>query len=378
MKIIIDDKIPYIKGVFENKADVIYLPGAEISNRHLADADALIVRTRTRCTRELLEGTSVKYIATATIGFDHIDTSYCNQAGIAWSNAPGCNAESVNQYLASALTYYAAEKKISLKDKTIGIIGVGNVGSRVARTAGLLGMKVLLNDPPRARKEGPEEFVDLRNILANADIISLHVPLNMDGLDKTWHMVNKCFLELWQKKELLINTCRGEVMETSEVAKGIKRGTLGNAIVDCWENEPDIDPVLLDLSMIGTPHIAGYSRDGKANGTSQCVQAVSRFFKLGIDNFYPDVIEAPFFPNIIIEGSGKSEEEILSAAIQSTYEISHDDRALRENPQDFEKLRGDYPVRREFHAYKISPKNIDQSTMIKLNKLGFKQNNYES
>lgn len=371
MKIVVDDKIPYIKGVFEGKAEVEYIPGTLIDSRHLKDADALIVRTRTKCNRELLEGSKVRFIATATIGFDHIDTEYCRSAGIEWTNAPGCNAESVNQYMASALTHWAGEKNILLKEKTIGIVGVGNVGSKVARTAQILGMKVLLNDPPRARKEGPAEFVDLRNILAEADIISLHVPLNLEGLDKTWHMVNKCFLELWENPGLIINTCRGEVMDTHDIMTRIEKGKLEDYIIDCWEDEPDISLNLLEESFIGTPHIAGYSRDGKANGTAQCVQAVSRFFKLGMDSFYPDVIEAPFFPNIILDGSGKGEEEILSTAIQSTYDIKQDDRALRENPRDFEKLRGDYPVRREFHAFNITCSNVDQGTIKSIRELGF-------
>ncbi|MDX1284375.1 MAG: NAD(P)-dependent oxidoreductase, partial [Draconibacterium sp.] len=185
MKIIIDDKIPYIKGAFENLAEVVYLPGKETTPEVVKDADAIITRTRTICNQELLEGSKVKFIATATIGFDHIDTDYCKQAGIEWTNAPGCNAESVNQYIASALFSWSMRKRIDLAGLTIGVVGVGNVGSRVAKTCEILGMKVLLNDPPRERAEGPEQFVSLETIQKEADIITLHVPLNLEGEDAT-------------------------------------------------------------------------------------------------------------------------------------------------------------------------------------------------
>ncbi len=371
MKFVIDDKIPYIRGVLEAYANVKYIPGSKITRNDLMDSDGLIIRTRTHCDSHLLEGTTVKYIATATIGFDHIDTEYCRQAGIEWTNAPGCNAESVNQYIASALTHWSAERKILLKAKTIGIIGVGNVGSKVARTASILGMNVLLNDPPRARKEGPENFVELKQILEEADIISLHVPLNLKGRDKTYHMADNEFINTWKKPILLINTCRGEVMETRGVKKTLEAGAIKDCIVDCWENEPNIDIDFLDKCLIGTPHIAGYSRDGKANGTVQCVQAISRNFNLGLDSWQPDEIESPYFPIILLNGEGMDQETLISTAIQSTYVIQHDDDALRAVPANFEKLRGEYPVRREFHAFTLKTRNIDEQTLQKLRILGF-------
>lgn len=196
MKIIVDNKIPYIKGVLEPFAEVIYLPGNLTTAEIVKDADALITRTRTICSQEVLQGSAVKYIATATIGFDHIDTKYCKAAGIEWNNAPGCNAESVNQYIASALFSYSIRKGIQLKNKTIGIVGVGQVGTRVAKTCGILGLKVFLNDPPRARIEGLSEFVSLETIQEQADIISLHVPLNKQATDNTCHLVNEKFLNI--------------------------------------------------------------------------------------------------------------------------------------------------------------------------------------
>ena len=371
MKIVIDDKIPYIQGALEPYAEVKYIPGSAIKSHDLKDADCLITRTRTHCNKELLHASKVKFIATATIGYDHIDTDYCKEAGIEWTNAPGCNSESVNQYVSSALAFWSDKNKISLKDLTIGIIGVGNVGSKVARTAEILGLKVLLNDPPRVRKEGQGKFVEIDQILEESNIITLHVPLNREGIDKTLHMAGHEFITRWKKPCLLINTCRGEVVNTKAIRESLKDKILGDCVIDCWENEPGIDLDFLNSSFIGTPHIAGYSRDGKANGTKQSVQAVSRFFNLGLDDWSPENIEKPHFPNILMNGEGLKEEEILRSAIQSTYDIRHDDQNLKSKPADFEYLRGNYPVRREFRAFTITSKNINTHTENKLRELGF-------
>lgn len=371
MKIIIDDKIPYIKGAFEPFAEVVYLPGSKTTPAVVKDADALITRTRTICNRELLEGSKVKFIATATIGYDHIDTEYCKMAGIAWTNAPGCNAESVNQYIASALFSYAEKKGTCLRDKTIGVVGVGHVGSKVARTCEIIGMKVLCNDPPRERKEGPGIFSSLEKIQHEADIITFHVPLNMKGKDATFHLVNEKFVRELKKQPLLINSCRGEVFDSSAIVNGKKSKKISGFIADCWENEPGIDLNLLDLADYGTPHIAGYSKDGKANGTKMSVQAVSRFFNLGIDNWKPENVELPESATIEIDGDKKSEPSVLAEAVLSTYSIKTDDKALREAPQLFENLRGDYPVRREFAAYTVKIKNTEAETIEKLRKMGF-------
>ena len=372
MKIIIDDKIPYIKGALEPFAEVIYLPGSETTAEVVKNADAIITRTRTKCNKEILEGSKVKFIATATIGFDHIDTEYCKHAGIEWTNAPGCNAESVNQYISSALFSYSLQKRVDLKDKTIGIVGVGQVGSRVAKTCEILGMKVLLNDPPRERAEGSEKFVSLKTIQEEADFISFHVPLNIEGEDATYHLTNEVFLQNLKKKPLLINSCRGEVFDTWAINQSTKSNNISGVIIDCWENEPNLNIDLLKNSDIGTPHIAGYSKDGKANGTKMSVQAISRFFNLGIENWEPSGVELP--ENIVIEidGNQRREYTILAEAVLSTYYIEDDNDNLRTNPSDFEKLRGDYPVRREFDSYKISAKNIKKKTLDKLKELGFK------
>ncbi len=372
MKIIIDDKIPYIKGALETVAEVIYLPGNKTTPEIVKDADAIITRTRTICNEKLLKGSSVKFIATATIGYDHIDTAYCKQAGIEWTNAPGCNAESVNQYIASALFSWSMNKRTDLAGKTIGIVGVGQVGSRIAKTCEILEMNVLLNDPPRARAEGARKFVSIKTIQDEADIITFHVPLIMTGIDTTIHMVDKKFLLNVRKKPLIINSCRGEVFNSEDVFNTLKSGNISGLIIDCWENEPNINLELLKLVDIGTPHIAGYSKDGKANGTKMSVQAVSKFFKLGLDDWQPEKVEAPENPLIEIDGTQRREYSILAEAILSTYNIENDDDALRSSPELFEKLRGDYPVRREFNSFNIKTKNIEKETILKLEKLGFK------
>jgi erythronate-4-phosphate dehydrogenase len=371
MKIIIDDKIPYIRGAFEPFAEVVYLPGSKTTSQVVKDADAIVTRTRTRCNRELLEGSRVKFITTATIGFDHIDTEYCREAGIEWTNAKGCNAESVNQYIASALFSWSMKSRIDLKNKTIGVIGVGHVGSKVGRFCETIGMKVLLNDPPRERIEGSENFVALKELQDEADIITFHVPLNMTGKDATFHMADDKFIQSLKKKPLLINSCRGEVTETFAVKNALRNGKISGFIADCWENEPEIDLELLNLADYGTPHIAGYSKDGKANGTKMSVQVISRFFNLGIDNWEPENVELPEKTIIEIDGNQRREYSILAEAVLSTYDIENDDEALRGNPHFFEKLRGDYPVRREFDSYTIAAKNIENKTLNKLKKLGF-------
>ena len=372
MKIIIDDKIPYIKGAFEEVAEVIYLPGSKTTPEIVKDADAIVTRTRTICNKELLNGSTVKFIATATIGYDHIDTDYCEKAGITWTNAPGCNSKSVEQYIASVLMVLADRKKLQLKDLCIGVVGVGNVGSKVAAVCNLLGMKVLLNDPPRERAEGSTAFVSLQQVVEEADIITLHVPLNLKGEDATFHLGNEAFLTSLKRKPILINSCLGEVIETNAVKTALKTGKLSGFVCDCWENEPNIDLELLDLTELATPHIAGYSKDGKATGTRMSVLAISNYFGLGLNNWQPKGVELPDHPFIILDGTGKSEQEIISETILTTYDIRNDDQLFRNDPSLFEQLRGDYPTRREFPAFTIIPIHVGADIIGILRKLGFK------
>ncbi len=372
MKIIADDKIPFLKGVLEPFAEVIYLPGKQISNKILRDADVLLTRTRTKCTESLLKGTRVKFIGTATIGFDHIDTHFCEKNKIFWTNAPGCNSLSVQQYMAAALLKIAAEFRFSLKGKTIGIVGVGNVGSKVEKLALTLGMNVLLNDPPRARKEGEKNFVDLGTILYKSDIVTLHVPLNVVGEDYTWHLINEKSFKKMKKGTWFINTSRGEVAETGALKEALRSGKLAGAVIDVWEQEPDLDLDLMAKTFLATPHIAGYSTDGKANGTSRIINTLSSHFNLPLKNWYPGNVPKPEAPVISIGGIGKTDEEIIREAVSHTYNIDEDNINLRFSPSDFEKQRGDYKLRREFTAYTVKLNGGTKHVRKLLEQLGFK------
>lgn len=345
MKIITDDKIPYIKEAISKIADeVVYVPGKDFTPELVHDADALIIRTRTHCNRELLEGSRVKFIATATIGFDHIDTDYCRRSGITWSNAPGCNSASVAQYIESVLALLKLTKGKKLDEMCIGIVGVGNVGSKIIKVAELQGMRVLLNDLPREEKEGNAAFCSLEKIAQECDVITFHVPLYKEGKYKTFHLADESFFRSLKRKPILINTSRGEVVDTHALLQALQTGGVSEAIIDVWENEPEINLELLDKAFISTPHIAGYSADGKANATRMSLDAICRFFK--IEAAYTILPPAPD-SNII---QAASHEE----AFLKMYDPRQDSDILKAHPERFEQLRGNYPLRREKNAYSIN------------------------
>ena len=373
IKIIADSKIPFLKGVLDNASNIEYAAPSEITKEKVNDADALIVRTRTKCNADLLEGSKVKFIATATIGYDHIDTKYCDSKNIKWVNAPGCNSSSVKQYIASALLTLAEIKKLDLSKMTIGIIGVGNVGSKIASVSEILGMKVLLNDPPRERTEGKEKFVALDKLISESDIITFHVPLNKAGIDKTFHMADESFFSRMKGEKILFNSSRGEVVETNALKNAIRNKIISASLLDVWENEPEIDKELLNLVDIATPHIAGYSADGKANGTSVCVKEISSFFGLGIDfDWYPEYVPSPESGKYLeFNCAGKSQQEILKEIICATYEILKDDSTLRTSVETFEKQRNSYPVRREFPFFSVKLLNSTSEIDMKVSRLGF-------
>lgn len=354
MKIIIDDKIPFIRGAFEPFADVAYIPGKKISPEDVRDADALLTRTRTFCDRELLGESAVKVIATATIGYDHIDTAWCESRGIVWRNAPGCNSGSVAQYVASALLSLARKHGLRLQGMTLGVVGVGNVGSKVAAAARALGMKVLLNDPPRSRREGPEAFVSLETLVASSDIITLHVPLNEDGPDATRHLFDEQLLARMSPGQILINSSRGPVVDNAALKQALAEKRLRAAVLDVWEGEPGIDLELMGLLDYATPHIAGYSADGKANGTMMSVRTVAEVLGLPLSGWMPYELPEPDGGlSFEIDARGRGMQEVLTEAVLHTYDIQADTDALRSDPALFEKLRGDYPVRREAPAFSV-------------------------
>ena len=336
MKVIVVNKIPYIAGEIEKIADkVVYLPGDAFTKEEVKEADALVVRTRTHCNRDLLEGSQVKFIVTATIGFDHIDTEYCHEAGIAWTNCPGCNAGSVEQYIHSVLLLLKREKGLKFEEATLGIVGVGHVGSRVKRMAESLGMKVLLNDPPRADK-GEKGFVDLAKIAEACDVITFHTPLYMEGNYRTYHLAGEDFLFSLQKNPYIINSSRGEVVDTASLLAALSAGKVRGVVIDTWEYEPVISRELMEVAFLATPHIAGYSADGKANATRMSLEALARFFGVEADF----CVMPPEYSGI--QFSDDAEEAYLQA-----YNPTRDSEWLKKCPEKFEWFRGSYPLRRE-------------------------------
>lgn len=341
MKIIIDSSIPFVQGVFEPYADVVYKQWDEFGREDVADADALIIRTRTKCDAELLEGSSVKVISTVTIGTDNIDLEYCRERGIYVRNAAGCNAGGVMNYVFSALYGVAARKSIKLEGYTMGIIGVGSAGRRVEAVARSLGFRILKNDPPRMLEEGPADFCPLDYLIENSDIISLHVPLN----ENTRGMVDEEFLRKVKPGAIFINVARGEVVDDEALKDAIPK--LGAVIVDTWNNEPDVDKELLNMVDIATPHIAGYSYQGKQNGTAAAVRTVARFFGIQqLIDFFPASNVAEL-EAVKLDVHGKSQGQIASL-FQYNYPIFTDDFMFRVNPDDFVRLRANYSYRREF------------------------------
>ena len=337
MKVIVDEKIPYIEDAIAKIADeVIYAPGNGFTPELIKEADALIVRTRTKCNRQLLEGSNVQFIATATIGYDHIDTLYCREAGISWINAPGCNANSVAEYIEACLTLLQEERRLPLNSMTMGIVGVGHVGTLVAQKAATFGMKVLKNDPPRAAREGITDFSTLQQLADECDIISFHTPLSREGEYSTYHLAGESFFRSLRKKPILINTSRGEVINTTALLQAMNNERIStDVIMDVWENEPDINRQLLQRAYIATPHIAGYSADGKGNATRMALEGLCRHFGIAaqID------IKLPRRPeNKSVHSTG---------SILSVYNPIRDSNWLKAAPERFEEFRNNYPVRRE-------------------------------
>lgn len=331
--IIIEDRIPFIKGVLEPYADVTYLPSADINAAAMRDADALITRTRTICDATLLDGSRCSLIATATIGTDHIDLDYCRDHGIKVVNAPGCNAPGVGQYVSRALIQlYGAER---LKDMTIGVVGVGNVGRIVERWTRGLGMQSLLCDPPRAEREGADGFVDIDFIYRHADVITYHTPLTKTGTHPTYHLFDAASVQKLGRHPLIINAARGGVVDNAVLLSALQSGAVSGAVMDCWEGEPDIDRVLLDRCAIATPHIAGYSREGKIRATVMAVETVCDHFGFP----HPQWDEKP----------GPVPASVTPASVVASYDIMADTAALKSAPQDFEALRNTYRFRSEPH-----------------------------
>ncbi len=331
LKIIIERNIPFIKGILDDIAHVEYLSADEIDTKVMRDADALICRTRTHCDEKLLSDSRCGFIATATIGTDHIDLGYCRSRGIVIANAPGCNAPAVAQYVFASLAQIINRP---INGYTIGIVGVGHVGSIVERWARQLGMRVLLCDPPRADIECANKFVSLDVIARECDIITFHTPLTTCGKYPTHHICSDSLLNNVARKPILINCARGEIFDTQAVVKALDAGIVANVVVDCWEGEPQINLTLLEKAAIATPHIAGYSREGKIRATAMALDALAQHFNLTI-------------PNVAQGIAPGAAANVTLQSIAESYNPVTDTLALKSSPIDFESLRNNYNYRRE-------------------------------
>lgn len=331
-RIIIEDKIPAIKGVFDAAADVEYLPVSEITREVLQSADAVITRTRPYLGENLLAGSKLRIIATATIGTDHIDAEYCRRNNIKVVNAPGCNAPAVAQWVMTSIFSMTDGKKP--ESLTVGIVGVGHVGKIVSLWSRQAGFTVLENDPPREQAEGSGKFADINEIAAKADIITFHTPLTKTGKFPTFHLADEKFFKSLKRRPIIINAARGAVIETPALIQALKEGRVSAAAIDCWEGEPEISYELLKMAEIATPHIAGYSREGKLRATEAVIKAVADELNLEV--------QVPFSVPVF-----DPERAIPRELLQESYNPLTDTQNLKNNPGDFEKLRDNYILRSE-------------------------------
>jgi erythronate-4-phosphate dehydrogenase len=378
MLIVADQNIVFVKEAFEALGEVRLMRGREMTPAAVRDATLLLVRSITPVNRALLEGSAIRFVATATIGTDHVDTEYLREAGVAFAAAPGSNANSVAEYITAALLVLAQRQRKPLEGRTIGIVGAGNVGSRVAAKVGALGMRARLNDPPLQRATGAAKYRPIEELM-DCDFITLHVPLEKGGPDPTWHMVAADFLARMRPDAVLLNSSRGAVVDNGALLEALQAGRPGAALLDVFEGEPRIRPALLAKAALATPHIAGYSFDGKVNGTEMIYRAACAFLGRKPDWSPARCMPPPLVPDIEIQPSGAGPEETLREAVLKVYPIERDDAALRklgELPTEeqgawFDRLRAEYPVRREFQNTTV---RLGESGAVaeKLRGIGFK------
>lgn len=360
MKIVADRNIPFVQACFSHLGEVELYNGREISAEVVADADALLVRSITKANEDLLKGSRVRFVATATIGLEHIDCAYLEAQGIGFASAPGSNANSVAEYVVAALLTVAEKNSISLAETSIGIVGVGNVGSRVDAKCQALGMRTVLNDPPLARETGDQRYRPLPE-LADCDFVTLHTPLAFSGPDKTHHLADDAFLRRLKPGVVLLNSSRGQVHDTVALKASIQSGRLKAIVLDVWEGEPAIDIELLDCVDLATPHIAGYSFDGKVAGLITIYEALCQHLDLTPQHSHEDFLPAPEVPSIEIASAPDDMQEMLRQTVQRVYDIRQDDASMRKmltvSPEQrvafFDDLRKNYPRRREFQNTRI-------------------------
>ncbi|MFC1676992.1 4-phosphoerythronate dehydrogenase [Planctomycetota bacterium] len=355
MKILADRNIPFVAEYFSSIGNVQTIAGRDITAKALTEIDILLIRSVTKVTASLLANSNVRFIATATIGIDHIDRQYLSQKNIGFASAPGSNANSVAEYIVAALLNIAQKNNITLHEKSIGVIGAGNVGSKVAQKCAALGMNVLLNDPPLRRETNDSKYLPIEKLF-DCDFITIHTPLTHQGQDKTFHLANEKFFNSLKDGCTFINTSRGAVADTNAIKNAITAGKLKASVLDVWENEPNIDTELLEMTDIATPHIAGYSYDGKVAGMIMIYKAACEHFNLTPKFDTVDFLPAPPLPQLQINAQPNQQQKVLLETVEKIYDIKSDDAGLRDvlkTPADergkfFTQLRKNYPIRREF------------------------------
>ena len=381
VQFMVDEEIPFAREAFSHLGSVTLLPGRAMTREALREADALIVRSVTKVDATLLDETNVQFVGTATTGIEHIDREYLAARNIAFAAALGCNANAVAEYVLTALLVTAHAKGLVLSGKTLGIIGVGRIGSLVAAKAPALGLRTLLHDPPLARATGERRYRPLSEIL-QADFITLHVPLTFDGPDATFHLIGADELARMAPSAILINTARGEVVNNAALLEALAKGTGGGAVMDVWEKEPAIDWDLLNHVTLGTPHIAGYSSDAKINGTVMLYRACCRFW--GIEPTWapaqdlPTTLAPGTVPHVTFDAAGKDFQTLAHEMTTTLYDLTADHTRMQDllavpeplRPQAFDQLRRNYPHRREFASSPISITGGDRNLFARLQTLG--------
>lgn len=373
MKIVADENIPLVKEAFGDFGTVHTVHGRQITHELLKDASILLVRSITQVSKELIEGTPIKFVATATIGIDHVDTEYLQENNIGFAYAPGSNADSVADYITSAIVLLTHKTGKRRENITVGIIGVGNVGGRVAKRLMAMGVNCLLNDPPKKRISGSDIYLPLDQVLEESDILTLHVPLSTSGEDATYHLVNHEFLSKVKQGAILINTSRGKVID--EKVLRANRDRLNALALDVWENEPGINLETMKICDIATPHIAGYSFDGKLRGTQMIYDAASAYFFRTRSWVIPEEFTSEHAGNIDVTES----IDPIYDAVQNAYPIMKDDERFREilkKPKEaqeafFDELRKKYPKRLEFTHYVVKCNKTHSKIAGILSELGF-------
>ncbi|HGF0770491.1 TPA: 4-phosphoerythronate dehydrogenase PdxB [Kluyvera georgiana] len=370
MKILVDENMPYARELFSRLGEVKAVPGRPIPTEALTDADALMVRSVTKVNEALLGDKAIKFVGTATAGTDHVDQAWLEQAGIGFSAAPGCNAIAVVEYVFSALLMLAERDGFALADRTVGIVGLGNVGGRLQKRLEALGIKTLLCDPPRADNGEEGDFRSLDELVAQADVLTFHTPLYKDGPYKSLHLADEALIASLKPGAILINACRGPVVDNAALLKCLNAGQQLSVVLDVWEPEPDLNLALLDKVDLGTSHIAGYTLEGKARGTTQVFEAYSQFIGQPQEVALSSLLPAPEFGRISLHGP--LDQPTLKRLVHLVYDVRRDDAPLRKVagiPGEFDKLRKNYLERREWSSLTVDCDDADAAALLQ--KLGF-------